>query len=134
MKKYILVLLFLVASFFGVKAFLSSLEKPASGPVVVEDVEVVETEEVAVDTVEVEPVETPDPVEPEVEEEMFTPLPFTGKRLKAFAKANGGKVMEVPTGISKTYGGKKGVRVGGDFYFEGNEGLFVFHDGRFIKL
>ena len=135
MKK-LLVLLFIIAGYFGVKAVINSLQEPAEGTVVVvadEPVEVTPTETATVVIME-EP--TPEP-EPEVitPAPVFEPLAFDGK-LNKFAKANGGKKVNSPKAFVKSYGAKKkGVKVGGDFYFESEDGtLYVFHAGAVIKI
>ena len=134
----LLILLGLVAVFFGTNAILNSLKQPAEGTVVVvenEPVEVTPTETTTVVVVvEEEPMVPVDPEvipEPKVE---FKPLNFNGKRIAKFAKDNKGKVIPVPATLSKVYGGKKGVRIGGDFYFKGENGIYVFHAGVIIKL
>ena len=143
MKK-LLVLLFVVVGFFGVKAIVNSLQEPASGTVVVMDDPMVNdmggvdgttvmTEEEVEEVEEMEPIvvveEEPAPMP------VFQPLAFDGK-LGKFAKANGGKKVNVPSAFVKKYNTKKkGVRVGGDFYFESNDGtLYVFHAGEVIII
>ena len=108
MKKTIIFIFLLISTYFGVKYFLESIEKPVEEVVVV--------------------VVTPEPVEPEeTEEEEFIPLPFTGKKLRAFAKKYGGTIVVVG-GIGKA------VKVGEDYYYEKEGILYVRHNGETIKL
>lgn len=140
--RFFIVLGAIAALAFGVKAFLSSLEKPAEGKVEVVviadpmindmggvDGTTVMTEEeasaAATETVE---------VEEEVAQPSFVALPFNGN-LNKFAKKYKGLKVKLPKTIIKTYGTKKGVRVGDDVYFQSEDGsLWVFHAGKFIMI
>ena len=147
-----IILLALVAAFFGVKAVLNSLMQPAEGMVVIEmptdpmindmggvDETTVMTEEEMMETemedTAMEPVET---------KPVFTPLNFTGKKVKKFAKANGGKVMAINNtyaralinfGLDKADLPNQVIKVNGDLYFKSKSGvLYVAHMGELIKL
>ena len=151
MKRKLIIIIALIATFFGVKAVLNSLQQPAEGKAVVVNGEPeivivdVDTTTVATETIVIpEPVD-PKPVDPEViPEVVFEPLKFNGKRLGKFAKANGGKVMNLTNtyaraligfGLDKANLPTKVVKVGGDLYFKAADGtLYVAHEGKLIKL
>ena len=133
MKKAILLLLLCSAAIVGFKVY-EELQKPAEGVVMLEaeTTEEVVTEEESADPVEVvteeveEVIEEVEEVVEEVKEEVFKPLAFTGKRLNAFAKKHGGRVLVI--------GGIKAVKVGDDYYYKKDGVLYVRHNGIEIKL
>lgn len=133
MKK-LLIAVFVIAGFIGVKAFLTSLQMPAEGMVTITPTEVIVVEEV---TVMEEPVMVEEVVVEEVVmEETFMPLDFNGKGIKAWAAANGGTVFDVSSDKrAAALGGKKGVKVGSDIYFKGKKGmLYVYHNGEILTI
>ena len=136
MKRALLILLLISGAILGYKVYLE-LQKPAEGIVLVTVEPTEEAEqgtdetvptETTTDTLDLPVEETEEVVEEEVEEveEVFNPLPFTGKRLKAFAKKYGGRIVVV--------GGLKTVQIGDDYYYKKGDGLYVRHNGVEIKL
>lgn len=142
----VFILLALVAIFFGVKEFLSSIEKPVSGPVEVivvsEETETVTVGPVTVTVSEVT-TKTTEEVE-EVAEPVFMPLMWDGKKIKKFAKKHGVKVMKLDNtygralinmGLAKENLPLMVVKVSGDLYFKAKDGtVYVAHTGKLIKL
>ena len=143
MKK-LLVLLFLVVGFFGVKAIVNSLQEPATGVVVVEPVDLTPSNTITGTTVpteeEVEEEETEEAEEPMAVEPVvtFSPLDFTGKGLNKFARANGGKVVKIEGAILKAVAvhfdehvtiAKKGVIVSGVLYVKTSMGAVAINKG-----
>ena len=133
MKKA-LVIIMAISGAFGVAAFLGALEEPAEGVVTVEEVQVIVNEVVAEQEEEVEaPVEEPKEEVIVVEQEpVFVPIEVTLKdfknkrRIKVFAKNNGGTVVNV--------GGIAAVKIGNDYYYKKDGKLFVRHNKVEIQL
>ena len=154
MKKVILPLIALAAVYFGVNAFITELNKPATGVVMTPAEPVMltpsititgttvptETEVVTTTVVVDEPIIHP--VDPEVD---FMPLPFTGKKIKKWAAKFGGKVMTMNNTLATQLvrGFKldvkllpsKVVKVNGDLYLKLKNGdLIVIHKGDVITI
>ena len=150
MKKGI-VLLGLIAAFFGVKAIVGSLQQPSEGKVMLTpettiEGTTVETEEEAAaseteyivgdldlsgvvgDAPGEEGYEAPEEAKPD-----FIPAKF--KKLKDLRK-QGGKKVKVSIIWIRQYDAKPNAyRIGDDVYFESKDGSFyVFHNGIVTKL
>ena len=128
MRKLIAVLGIIGAIFLAI-LLVGEVKKPATGTV---EVEVVEVETVEVDTVEVEmpepqPIPDPEPMpEPEVEEPVFVPLKWNGKRMAKFAKDNGGVII--------TIDGVKYVKIGNAYYFKKGKDVYVRIKNQIISI
>lgn len=135
MKKFIILLLIILAGIFSYKTIDNIKNKPASGPVVVKEVD--EPKEEAVEPAEepVESMEEPmdEPAEEVEEVEEFVPLKF--KRLRDLKKKGAVKVKTPSTWV-KLYDAKPSAyKIGGDVYFESkSKEFYVFHNGSIIKL
>ncbi len=135
MKRVLLVLGLLAVLFFVGKGLVKEASSPTTSGTV-EVVEVVEDMPVEGPMTEEESMEEEEVMEEEVVEmpvePVFVPLKF--KKLSDLKKM-GGKKVDSPDSFIKQYGAKKkGYRVGGDFYFQGKDGIYVFHGGEVIKL